>query len=180
MPPSGPDTNTANLVAAIAACLAAFASSISVIISAKALSRTTKQTEILAAQFERAELARVEAGRPRLTVEISKYQPPDSGQMRGDVTFTVRNAGQVGFRLVGLRSQSGDTQNQDVPCSVEIHPGYPEAITVNILPPGNYNPPALKAWLEIETPGGARYQHAAEWELRRSRFVVLKSETAGE
>jgi hypothetical protein len=176
MPPNGSDTNTANLVAAIAASLAALASSISVIVSVLVLGRTTKQTDILTEQFKIAELASKEAARPRLTVEISKYRPPDIGQMCGDVSFTLRNAGQVGFRLASLRTQSGDTQNQDVTCSIEIHPGYPAEIVANIFPPGRHNPPALKAWFEIETPDGMRRRHAAEWELRRSQFVLLKSE----
>src|SRR6266849_6045029 len=103
------DTNAANLVAAIAASLAALISAISVIISAKALDRTTEQTRVLTEQFKIAELARKEAARPRLTVEVLKYQPPDTGQMRGCITFTLRNAGQVGFRLRSLRTQSGNT-----------------------------------------------------------------------
>lgn len=175
------DTNAANLIAAIAASLAAIASSISVIISAKALKKTTKQTEILTAQFERAELARTEAARPRLTVEVSKYQPPESDQLRSDLSFTLRNAGHAGFRLVSLRTQSGNTHNQDVPCSIEVHPGYPAEIEANILPPATYNPPVLKAWFEIETPDGVRRQHAAEWEQRLGAgFALLKSETAEE
>src|SRR5713101_7242673 len=105
------DANTASWISAIMASLAALASSISVIISWKALERTTKQTDILVRQFELAELARKESARPRLTVEISKYEPPDSGQMRGDVTFTLRNAGYVGFQVVRVRTQSGNTQN---------------------------------------------------------------------
>jgi|SRR6266851_3279506 hypothetical protein len=72
MYPIGSDTNTANLVAAIAASLAALASSISVIISVLALRRTTEQTDILTKQFDLAEQARKESARPRLTVEISK------------------------------------------------------------------------------------------------------------
>ncbi len=177
MPPNGMDANAANLVAAIAASLAALASSLSVVISGKALKKTTKQTEILTRQFQLAEVARAEAARPRLTVEISEYRPPDSGQLRGDVTFTLRNAGHVGFRLIGLRTQSGNSQNEDVSCSIEAHPGYPEEITANVLPPGSYNPPVLKAWFEIETPEGVRCRHAAQWEMRRSQFVLLKSET---
>jgi hypothetical protein len=50
MHPIGADTNTANLVAAIAASLAALASSMSVIISALALRRTTEETDILTKQ----------------------------------------------------------------------------------------------------------------------------------
>jgi len=72
MPPIVFDTNSANLIAAIAASLAAFAAFISVIVSVLALRRTTKQTGILTEQFKIAELARKEAARPRLTVEISK------------------------------------------------------------------------------------------------------------
>lgn len=180
MPPIGSDTNTANLVAAIAASLAALASSISVIVSMLALRKTTKQTDVLTEQFKIAELARKEASRPRLTVEVSKYKPPDTGEMRGDVSFTLRNAGQVGFRLVSLRTQSQNTQNQDVICSIEIHSGYPAEITANIQPPGSFNPPILKAWFEIETADRVRRRHAAEWELRRSHFVLLKSEMAEE
>ena len=178
MPPIKFDTNTANLIAAIAASLAALASSISVIVSVLALRRTTKQTDILTTQFDLAELARKEAVRPRLTVEISKYKPPDAGQMCGDVSFTLRNAGQVGFRLVSLRTQSGTTQNQDVTCSIEVHPGYPAETFVNIQPVDRCNPPVLKAWFEIETPDRIRRRHAAEWELRRSQFILLKSEMA--
>lgn len=174
------DANTASWVSAIMASLAVVAASVSAIISAIALKRTTKQTDILVRQFELAELARKEAAQPRLTVEVSKYQPADSGQMRGDISFTVRNAGHVGLRLLGLRTQSGDTQNEDVPCSIEIHPGYPEVIVANILPPGRYNPPVLKAWFEIETSEGVQRRHAAEWELRNSRFVLLKSGIAVE
>jgi len=169
------DTNAANLVAAIAASLAALISAISVIISAKALDRTTEQTRVLTEQFKIAELARKEAARPRLTVEVLKYQPPDTGQMRGYITFTLRNAGQVGFRLRSLRTQSGNTQNQDVICSIEIHPGYPAEVTANIQPPGSFNPPALRAWFEIETPGEMRRRHSAEWELQAGQFVLLKS-----
>ena len=181
MLPNGPDINIASSVAAIAASLAALASSISVIISWQALKKTTKQTKILTAQFERAELARIEAARPRLTVEVSKYQPPESDQLRSDVSFTLRNAGYTGFRLVGLRIQSGDTQNQDVTRSIEVHPGYPAEIVANVLPPAMYNPPVFKAWFQIETPDGARRQHAAEWEQRRGAgFALLKSETAKE
>jgi len=95
----GFDTNAANLVAAISASLAAVASSISVIVSVLALRTTTKQTDILTEQFKIAELARREAARPRSTVEISKYLSPDRGQMRSDVSFTLRNAGHVGFHV---------------------------------------------------------------------------------
>ena len=174
------DTNTANLVAAIAASLAALASSISVIISVLALRTTKKQTDILVSQFELAELARKESARPRLTVEISKYQPPDSGQMRGDVTFTLRNAGSVGFQVVRVRTQSGNTQNDDLICSIAVPPGYPTEIVAHILPPGRDNPPALRAWFEMETPDGVRRRYAVEWELRRNQFVLLKSEIAKE
>ena len=179
MSPNG-DTNTPNLVAAIAASLAALAASVSVIVSVLALRKTTKQTEILTKQFDLAELARKGAALPRLAVEVSKYKPPDTGQMRGDITFTLRNAGQVGFRLVSLRTQSGNTQNQDGAHSVEIHPGYPAEIVSNILPPGGYNPHVLRAWFEIETPDGIRHRHAAQWELLRSQFVLLKSEMVEE
>jgi hypothetical protein len=172
------DANDANLVAAIAASLAALASSISVIVSMLALGKTTKQTDVLTEQFKMAELARKEAARPRLTVEVLKYQPPDSGQLRGYITFILRNAGQVGFRLLSLRTQSGNTQNQDVICSIEIHPGYPAEVTANVQPPGSFNPPALKAWFEIATSDGMRHRHAAEWELQASQFVLLKSEMA--
>jgi hypothetical protein len=174
------DTNTANLVAAIAASTAALASSISVIISVVALRRTTKQTIILTKQFELAELARKESARPRLTVEISKYRPPDSNQMQGVISFTLRNAGNVRFQVVSIRTQSGDTRNQDMPRSIEVHPGYPTEIVATVLPPGSFNPPAFKAWFEIETPDGVRRRHAAEWELRRSQFILLKSETVKE
>jgi hypothetical protein len=180
MPPIVFDTNTANLVAAIAASLAAFASSISVIISRKALNRTTEQTNILTKQFQLAELARKEAARPRLTVEIAKYQPPEVGQLRSDIGFTVRNAGSVGFQVVRLRTQSGNTQNQDVTRSIEVHPGYPAETFVNILPVDRCNPPVLKAWFEIQTADGVRRRHAAEWELRRDQFALLKSELAEE
>jgi hypothetical protein len=78
------NTNTATLVAAVAAALAAFFSAISVIISWLALRVTTKQTNILTKQFEVAELAREESARPRLTAEISEYRPPDHDQVRGD------------------------------------------------------------------------------------------------
>ena len=97
MPPIAFDTNTANLVAAIAASLAALAASISVIVSVVALRRTTKQTNILTEQFNIAQLARKEAARPRATVEVLRYLPPDSGQMRSDITFTLRNAGHIDF-----------------------------------------------------------------------------------
>ena len=100
--------------------------------------------------------------------------------MRGDVSFTLRNAGHVGFQVVSVRTQSGNTQNEDLICSIEVQPGYPTEIVVNILPPGGYNPPAFKAWFEIEMPNGVRCRHAAEWELRRSQFVLLKSEIAEE
>jgi hypothetical protein len=181
MPPIRFDTNAANLVVAIAACLAAFASSISVIISAKALRRTTKQTDILVKQFELAELARTVAARPRLTVEISKYQPPESDQLRSDLSCRLRNAGHVGFQVVSVRTHSGNSQNQDLTCSIEVHPGYPAEIVANVLPPATYNPPVLKAWFEIETPDGVRRRHAAEWELRRGTgFALLKSEIAEE
>jgi hypothetical protein len=176
MPLNASDTNTANLVAAIAASLAALAASVSVIVSVLALRKTAKQTDILTVQLDLAELARKEAARPRLAAEVLRYKPPDSGQMRGDITFTLRNAGQVGFRLVSLRTQSGDTQNQDILCSVEVHPGYPAEIVANILPPGGYNPPALSAWFEIETADGTRRRHAAQWELLRGKFILLKSE----
>jgi hypothetical protein len=180
MPLIGFDMNTASQLAAIAASLAALASSVSVIISVKSLNRTTKQTDILTKQFELAELARKESARPRLTAAISKYQPPEVGQLRGDVSFTLRNAGHVGFQVVSVRTQSGNTQNQDVTCSIEVHPGYPEEIVANILPPATYNPPVFKAWFEIETPDGVRRRHAAEWELRRDQFALLKSEIAEE
>jgi hypothetical protein len=178
MPPNGSDTNTASLIAVIAASLAALASSVSMIVSVLALRKTAKQTDILTTQFDLAELARKEAARPHLTVEISKYKPPETGQMQGDVSFTLRNAGQIGFRLMSLRTQSGNTQNQDVTCSIEIHPGYPAEIVANIFPADRHNPPVLKAWFEIETPDEKRRRHAAEWEVQRSQFVLLKSELA--
>jgi hypothetical protein len=171
------DTNTANLVAAIAASLAALASSISVIISVLALRTTRKQTDVVVGQFELAELARKESALPRLTVEISKYQPPDSGQMRSDVSFTLRNAGQMGFRVLRVGTQSGNTRNDDLACSIAVPPGYPTEIVVNILPVDRSNPPTLKAWFEIEAPDGTRV-HAAEWELRSNQFVLRKSEIA--
>ena len=178
MPPNGSDTSTANLLAVIAASLAALASSVSVIVSVLALRKTAKQTNILTTQFDLAELARKEAARPHLTVEISKFKPPESGEMRGDVSFTLRNVGQVGFRLVSLRTQSGNTQNQDVTCSIEIHPAYPAEIAANIFPVDRSNPPAFNAWFEIETPDGMRRRHAAQWEFLRGQFVLLKSEIA--
>jgi len=67
-----------------------------------------------------------------------------------------------------------------MPCSIVVHPGYPAEIVASILPPGGYNPPVLKAWFEIEMADGVRRRHAAEWELRRSQFVLLKSEMAEE
>lgn len=172
------DTNTANLVAAIAASLAAMAAFISVIVSVLVLRKTTKQTDILTEQFKIVDLARKEAARPRLTVEISKYRPPDSGQMRSDIRFTLRNAGHIGIRVVRIQTQSGQSPNQDVICSVEIHPGYPEEVVANILPPAPCNPPVLKAWFEIATPDGAHRQLDAEWELRTGQFALLKSELA--
>jgi hypothetical protein len=173
------DANIASRVAAIAASLAALASAISAIISALALRRTTKQTNILAEQFEIAEIERKESARPRLTVEVSDYRPPDSGQNLGAIKFTLRNAGRAGFRVVNIRTQSGNTQNRDMTRSIEVHPGYPAETVVDILPPGGYNPPTLKAWFEIETPDDIRHRHAAEWELQRSHFVLLKSEALG-
>jgi len=178
MPPIRFDTNTANLVAAIAASLAALVSAVSVIISVKALDRATEQTKILTKQFELAEIARKEAARPRLTVEISKYRPPEIGQLRSDIGFTLRNAGQVGFHVVSLRTQSGNTQNQDVTRSIEVHPGYPAETFVNILPVDCCNPPILKAWFETETADGVRRRLAAEWEMRLGQFALLKSEMA--
>jgi hypothetical protein len=169
------DADTASLVAAIAASLAAVASTISAIISAITLRRITKQTDILAKQFEASEPASKETARPRLTVEVSNYRPPAQGQLRSDVIFTLRNAGNVGFQVVHVRTQSGNTQNEDVTRSMEVHPGYPAEIVVNILPPGGYNPPILKAWFEIVTLD-MRRQHAAEWEMRDSQFALLKSE----
>lgn len=175
------DTNSANLIAAIAASLAAVAAFISVIVSVLALRRITKQTDILTEQFKIAELARKEAARPRLTVEISKFQPPELGQMRGDVTFALRNAGHVGFHVVAVRTQSGNTHNQDVTRLIEVHPGYPAYIVANILPPATFNPPILKAWFEIETDDSSvPRQLEVEWELRRGEFALLKSELAEE
>ncbi len=181
MPPIVFDTDSANLVAAIAACLAAFAASISVIVSVLALKRTTKQTDILVEQFKIAELERKKAARPLMRVEVSKYKPPDRGQMRGDITFTLRNAGHVGFHVVGLRTQSGNTHNQDVTRLIEVHPGYSAEIVASILPPATFNPPTLKAWFVIETDDGADpRQLEAEWELQRDQFVPLKSEMVEE
>jgi hypothetical protein len=174
------DADTASWVSAIIASLAAVASTISAIISAITLRRITKQTEILARQFELSELERNEAALPLLTVEVSDYQPPTEGQLRGDVSFTLRNAGHVGFQVVHARTQSGNTQNEDVTRSIEVHPGYPAKIVVNILPPGGYNPPVLKAWFAIETADGMRRRHAAEWEMRNGQFALLKSEMADE
>ena len=83
--------------------------------------------------------------------------------------------------MVSVRTQSGDTQNQDVTRSIEVHPGYPAEIVANVLPPATYNPPILKAWFEIKTPDGVRRRHAAEWDLRRGpSFALLKSEIAEE
>jgi hypothetical protein len=167
--------DSASLVAAIAASLAAVAATISAIISAITLRRITKQTDIFAKQFEVAELERMERTRPRLTVEISKYRRPESNELRGDITFTLRNAGHVGFQVVSVRTQSGGVQNQDLICSIEAHPGYPTDIPVNLMPPDRSNPPTVKAWFEIVTPDGRR-RHAAEWELRNGEFALLKSE----
>jgi hypothetical protein len=175
MSPVALDTNTANQIASITASLAALFSAVSVIISGLALRRSTKQTNILTKQFEAAELAHKESLRPRLAVEISEYKPPDSGQMRGDVGFILRNAGGVSLHVVRVRTQSGNTQNQDVDRSIEVHPGYPVETVVNILPPDGFNPPILKAWFEIETRDGLEHLHVAEWELQRSLFVLLKS-----
>jgi hypothetical protein len=168
-------SDTASLVAAIAASLAAVASTIGAIISAVTLRRITKQTDILAKQFEVAELDRKERTRPRLTVEISKYRRPESNEVRGDITFALRNAGHVGFQVVSVRTHSGGVQNQDVVCSIEAHPGYSTDIVVNLNPPDRSNPPTVKAWFEIVTPDGRR-RHAAEWELRNGEFALLKSE----
>jgi hypothetical protein len=135
-----------------------------------------KQTAILARQFELAELARKDTARPRLTVEISGYQPPDSGQMGGDVTFTLRNAGHVGFRVTFVQTQSGNTQNPILICSIEVHPSYPTTkVVAKVQLPSIFNPPTLKAWFGIETPDVKR-RHAAEWEMRRGQFELLKSE----
>jgi hypothetical protein len=110
-----------------------------------------------------------------LTVAISKYRPPDRQELRGDVTFMLRNAGHVGFQIVHVRTQSGDTQNQDLICSIDVHPGYPEEIVASIEPPGAFNPPTLKAWFQVVTPED-RPLYAARWEVRNGQFALLRSE----
>jgi hypothetical protein len=140
----------ANLIAAIAASLAALASGVSVIFSALALRSTRKQTAILSRQFELAE-ARKESAVPRLTVAILKYRPPDADEMRGDITFMLRNAGAVGFQVVSVHSMSGNTHSQSAIRSIEVYPGQTAEIVLNVLPPGSFNPPNLKPLFEIET-----------------------------
>ena len=167
------DTNTAALIAAIGGLLAALTTSFSVIYSARTLRTITKQTEILTKQFDIAEQARKESARPRLNVELSNYKPPDSGQMRGDVTFTLRNIGSVTFRVVKVESQSGNTKNQDLALSIYVYPGSTAPIVANLQPPENYNPPVLKAWFDIETPDGIGHRCAAAWEVRRGYFILL-------
>jgi hypothetical protein len=165
-------------VASIAAVIAAAAGIASAIIYWKTFQSVNVQTEISRKQLEQAEIARREASRPRLTIEVSKWKPPNAGEMRGDITFAVRNAGQIGFRIVRARTQSGDTQNQDVALSIDVHSGHTAYIPANILPIYSFNPPALKAWFEIEAPGYGRRRHQAEWlwNSRSDEFDLLKSQ----
>jgi hypothetical protein len=165
-------------VASIAAVIAAAAAIASAVIYLKTFQSVNSQTEISRRQFEQAELDRREATRPRLTVEISKWEPPNAREMRGDITFALRNAGQIGFRIVSARTQSGNTHNQDVALSIDVHSGHTAYISANILPIYQFNPPALKAWFEIEAPGYGRRRHHAEWlwNSRSGEFELLKSQ----
>jgi hypothetical protein len=85
----------------------------------------------------------------------------------------------VEYRLIDLRTESGDGKIHDVPCSIEVHPGCSVEVSADILPPDG-NSVVLKVWLEIETPDKVRRRYTAEWGLRRGLFVLQKSGLADE
>jgi hypothetical protein len=150
------------------------------------LKRTTKQTEILTKQFDISEQARKESARPRLKVDVIRYWPPNNVDVRRDISFSLRNAGAIPFRVVSMQSQSGDTRNQDVTRSIELHPGYPAEVTLNVNRFEFDTRRILRVWFQIETSLGDQFRHMAEWEVtgvdsiidsvEPGQFSLLKSE----
>jgi hypothetical protein len=76
------------------------------------------------------------------------------------------------FRVVSMQSQSGDTRNQDVTRSIELHPGYPAEVTLNVNRFEFDTRRILRVWFQIETSLGDQFRHMAEWEVTGVRSII--------